>query len=837
LKAKLLCATVIAVGVSFWAGPSAMGAINPSFEPLRANIPYLAWRGEELRLVKCVTNGNDGIDIVNLLSATDRRFNADWLVEDWSGQFFQPPQLEASTVTFFRGNNEYNGAPCVKADFVSLKAGLAQIKLVISDARTGNPVLKHQFLAGWLGLNTPTIRELAATSVPGGGGVLGDPAGDGILFAGGAPGRVQVQVTGNLPLGNNFTELRLPASINLPTEADGVTTYWDDLARAMATTADPRPFYRDAPWRMWDIHDDRLATEGHVNTTLCGTPLATIDAVDACLGAAHFIGDGRYSRVFGDLSGFPTYGPFDPLRPDETLVPDGKLDDGDVPMPSAIVEVGITPNTGAPTDIGGVGSLAVIDGAGPRTFPFLGVFKCIPYTRDHSCNSNGVGANKVHPPTIPNVVPTPLGAPEHNHYAPYYSRWIPATFATVDSSLASGASIAREASGNDGPPIGNNFPGYRTSGLYDYWQFVDVLTLLTSQPTTCLGSGGQFRRTPEGPQRVLVLSDEHGEAQVYFNPGLGFFFDRLGVGPNLNRGCDLRDVTNLGFADIQAIARYPYQKVTDSDKPSSTIRKVVRHRFRKDVVCVPKGPVPPIENSLAFICTATAIDIDGSPIVGEEVCFTAGGPGSELLFEFPVGTQHTRLGDFTICIRTNSSGQASVEVIGKCGTGNVFAFFKDEGLLRVATFTFGCPTGGGTTTTTTPTTAAAGTPSGVTGSVATGGGTNATGGVPAAPPAYIAQLVQQGGATPESKPASKPAKATLAVARIQKKAFAGKSARYIMVRVNASASKARIQVTLVARGNRVIGKITRVVPTNRLVRVPNLKVPARAVAVRVKVLS
>jgi hypothetical protein len=211
----------------------------------------------------------------------------------------------------------------------------------------------------------------------------------------------------------------------------------------------------------------------------------------------------------------------------------------------------------------------------------------------------------------------------------------------------------------------------------------------------------------------MVFSDEHGEAQVYFNPGLGFFFDRLGVGPNLNGGCELRDVTDLGYADITAIARYPYQKVTDPDKASNTIRKVVRHRFSKTLVCVPKGPVPPIENSFAFICTATVTDITGARVAGEKVCFTAGGPGSEALVAFPLGTPHTREGNL-LCIVTNVQGQASVEVVGKCGAGNVIAFFPEEGLIRVATFTFGCDTTTTTTTTTTGTTTTSTTTTGTT---------------------------------------------------------------------------------------------------------------------------
>jgi len=838
MKLRLLAVAALSAAVSLWAISTGAAATIPYFEPLTTNVPYLGWRGEELRLVKCATDATDGAAVVKLMKdgigATDgsRRFDADWILEDWSGTSpFDRPQLEASTVKFFFGNNEYRGAPCVKADWVSLKAGLAQIKLVISDARTGNPVLKHQFLVGWLGLNTPTIRELASTTDPGGGGVLGDPTGNGVFTAGGAPGRVQVRVTGNLPLLQNFTELGLPPSINLPTEADG-STWWDDLAQKMATTSDSRPFYRDAPWRMWDIHDDQAGTEGHVTTApMCpGSTLAALDAVDACIGAELFLGDGEYSTAFGGRSDFPTFGPFDPLRPDETLLPDGKLDAGDVPMPSALVEVRIAPNNGTPTDIGGVGSLAIIDNTTlPGSDPYIGVFKCIPYSRDHKCTSN----HGSHPPTTPNVAPPPFGPAAHNHYAPFYSRWQPATFATVGSSLESDAYVAREASGNDGPPIGNNFPGYRGSGLYDYWQFVDVLSFAEDGPTRCLrrvepNGSSTFRTRPVGPQDILVFSDEHGEAQAYFNPGTGFFFDNL-VAPNGNGGCDLRGITTLGTADISAVARYPYQKVTDPDKASATIRKTVTSLFRKDVVCVPKAGLTGPEANTAFICTATAIDIDGSPFANERVCFTTGGTGAEVIFPFPLTAPAERLGDFTLCVRTNANGQAQVEVIGKCGTGNVFALFVDEGILRVTTFTFGCPTGTTTTTTTTTVGTTTTTPS-------PGSPTPGIVSVPAAPATVIAQVVKavQSGT---ARPAAATPKAKVTVVRIQKQLFAKQSARYVLVRVNSPSKSARIQVSLVARNGKVLTTVTRAVPTNRLVRVPNLKLPSKALNARVRLVS
>ena len=173
------------------------------------------------------------------------------------------------------------------------------------------------------------------------------------------------------------------------------------------------PHYVDAPWETWDIHDDRSRAEGHVAGSQCNTPDPPIDAVDACLGADVFGGDGRYSTAFGVLTDAPTIGPFDPLRPAETLLPDGALDAGDVPMPAARVEFAIRGNTGG-SDLGGAGALALRDPSQPDSAPelakWIGVDKCTAYTRDNACST------------------TPS-----NHYAPFYRRWLPATAAKQGS--------------------------------------------------------------------------------------------------------------------------------------------------------------------------------------------------------------------------------------------------------------------------------------------------------------------------------------------------------------------------------------------------------------------
>ena len=226
------------------------------------------------------------------------------------------------------------------------------------------------------------------------------------------PGRVQIKVKGTLPLLGNYAELGLGAQITLPDQ-------WPALAHALATDAD---IFNQSPWNRWDIHDDDV---------LYASPL--LDGVDSAATNPFVF----YRKVLGDLSTAPTAGPFDPQRPGETFLPDGKLDADDAPMPAARVDVAIAPNSGLPGDISGVGSL------GP-------VSKQRVYSRDK------------------------LGtASDHNIFAPFNQQWIPAT--------AAGAA----SSGVDGEAA-NNFNGFLVNGLYTNWNVAATFATALGGNTNCL---------------------------------------------------------------------------------------------------------------------------------------------------------------------------------------------------------------------------------------------------------------------------------------------------------------------------------------------------------------
>jgi hypothetical protein len=709
------------------AGP-ALAAAPAKWDPQTTNVPYLAWRGEQVRLVKC--------DPALLTEGVKVEF----FVEEWSGTGLVP-RVEDATVD--------TSAGCAKADVVSLDPGLARVKLVATNA-AGDPILKHQFLVIWMSLTDPAIDEVGSAD-PTGDRSLGDPPGDGNFNAGGNDGRIQVEVKGTFPYGG--TTYTLPDA-------------WATLAGLLAQDADSNPFNNAAKW---DIHDDRLKTENHPLYSQCTTHLASvsIDAVDNCNGT-NMNDAGPFSRVFGDLA--YALGPFDPVRPQLTLFSDGKVDSGDAPMPAARVDVTIAPNSGGPTDISGVGSLEKAD-------------KTQVYSRD------GSGSYAA-----------------HNQYAPFYGSYIPAT------------SRPGLASGIDGPASGNNFRGFLTNGLYDFWSIAERLRTAVPSATTCLRRSDQetpYRLTPAGDQSVVVYTDEHGEAQVEYNPGgargNGFYFDNLPVIHNDNGGCDLEGIDVLGTSAISATARYPYQPVSDPDKTSGTITKTVHSLFTKTLSYYPKGPGT--ANSTSRIVVAHAQDIDGAPFANEKVCFfvdneadgafgftgTTGLPGHR----FAVGgTDGGTFGTADVCRITDEHGNAAIEVINSDPELiNVTALFVAEALLRDIDLDFRTPT--------------------------TTGGPTPPGRPPTDPPTPITvKQAEKAGVDTGFAAKTKVKAARVSVSYV--KVRHGK--RFVVVRVTSSKSKAKVKIRLISKHGRTLKVVTRTIRTNRLV---TIRISAKAKKARV----
>jgi hypothetical protein len=689
LKLGLL-ALVAMIGVSMALTTVAQARTVP--DPQLSNVPYLAWRGEAVRLVKCFPASAFPDDYFP--GALDAGFT----LVDWSGDpHLATPQVVTGAPGFNSAifdTRSFDGAYCWGMSFISQKAGLAVIKLTIRDG-TGGPLLAvHDFLAVWMNLNSIVLCNNSAA------GLCTGPTTETVTDVAGAttPNVLEANVTGNFPLLQNFNELGIGHDITQP---DGTTTTglvmptdWATLAGKMATVRGPQ----GDPVQFWDTHDDTLATEGHAQESpaaLC-TPRVTtgIDAVDQCtdtgsLALANEVGG--YSAIWtfptgNGLSAPPAVGPFDPVRPGQTYLSDGKLDAGDAPMPSARIDFTIAPNTGG-TDIGGVGTFTKVDkGLCPGQSAL-----------------NDAGGEPAAPFGCTNAVYVRPGATTPHHlYAPFYREYLPATFAPP---AAGGDPFS---SGIDGG-YANNFNGFLNlngnaladpSGLYDYWDIAEYLRFATPAATNCLLRAGTFRTTPgSGPQSVAIYSDEHGEARTGFLPGTGFFFNAFGI-LNANLGCDLAGIAPLGTAAITATARYPYEPVTAQPLVSNTVAKSVSSLFLKLIQCFPKGPSA-FDQQIA-VCVAHAQDITGAAFAGERVCFFSGGEGQfrpevspitipnqtiwPAITIIPAGTLGSTANN---CNLTDLNGNTAFEFLETdAETINIAALFVDEGILRSVHVTF-----------------------------------------------------------------------------------------------------------------------------------------------------
>lgn len=351
---RALGTAIAGAAVALVAAMPAAAATPPDLQS--TNIPYTAWAGTQLRLVKC-----------SPLIAGIPRNRIAISVESFSGG-------SVDDVSVFDPSVAVRGS-CARVNVVSLKDGIARIKLkVFSDDARRDELLEHQFLAIWMQFNTPTIDEVGASDPTGGpagsASEVGDPAGDGVFTPASKDGRVQVKVTGSFP-----SSLSPSGRFTLPND-------WPALARAMATTSDTSV---DDPATLWDIHDTMSGTPDLHVPGFCttGVSLTTpIDQVDTCNGGDQ---NGPFSRIFGDAVN-NVVGPFDPIRP-RTLLSDGQLTADDAPMPAARVDFAIAPNT--PGSLNGAGALEKAD-------------KALVYSRDGNGSST---AHNLYAPYYQQYVP------------------------------------------------------------------------------------------------------------------------------------------------------------------------------------------------------------------------------------------------------------------------------------------------------------------------------------------------------------------------------------------------------------------------------------------------
>ena len=783
LKLVLVLASLGALAALAMASTAAAGETESILfeagDPMTTNVPYVAWSGEEVRLVKCIHDkSGDWLDA-----------DAEWGIVDSSvmqrtGEHRDPVFFDDTDqrTEAFAGGGEQAGRTCWAIDLDSVNAGMTRIKMAVDGtAQPGSPSIKHDFLVIWLNMSAPALTELGDTAFPG--YSVGDPLGDGNFTpAAGAykNGLIRAQVTGS------FTDLH-GAARTLPAD-------WASLAGRYAfDTSGYNPL-------AWDIHDDNLTTEGHTASSMCGG-LALIDAVDNCLGGGEGI-PGRFSRIIGGTGHLfgETVGPFDPARPDTSFLPDGKLDAGDAPMPAARIDVTLT---------GGVGALVAAD-------------KHVLYSRNRTGAASALFPNNA-----------------HNLYAPFYVAAIPQDWSQIRPGYTtSGVTGPMPNNFPDFKTAGIFNFGVRG---YHYWNLLSTHERGGVNACRDVGGTGQFGPgafipRPTGVDEATVYTDEHGEAILQFNPDVGALLT-----PNANGLCDLGEVgaaALLGSARIQAEALDPFQLTFNDPRLSNALTKNVFELAGKSLDCVAKSPIEAF--CVEVIRDIRGNPVSGAEV---SFTREPGGLMVPAALNFggynTIGQTVVSQTADEIRIKTNALGQAGIELkstlpgLVDVDAENVGTRNGGFGVQRVRCLRFA---GNGTTLPTDGATCAAPTDTGtpIPPPTTGGGGSSGSSGT-SQTTATTATVVSLAGnpvpaaVAPAAKPAAKAAALKLTSARL---VFQG-GKRYLVVRVNGAAASAKVRITLVMRTGKVTKPVVRTIATNRAVRVANLQVSKHVRTVRV----
>jgi len=798
IAAALAAAVAVMLMAAGGAGAQTTEPANgaDALNPQTTNVPYVAWAGEQIRFMKCYTTefvrDFSGLATIDPSGLTATFSVVNPLIDTPSSV---NPTFEGGFGGVGRIVETADGL-CATGTFYSPSPGLADILLVVTDGSGRIVVPKHDFLGIWLRMNAPTLAEL-----PGGGdngtGAFNLGSNGGLPVA---PGVVGVSVTGSFDFaGRTWT---FPG-----------TTDWSDLAHMLATDTNAMSTSPGDAWYRWDIHDNNATDEGHpLLTPPCTAPTAPVagvppalDAVDNCVGGTN------YSRIAGyDYAnpltmpiaalGGSDIGPYDPLFP-ETLLGNGVVDQYDVPMPAAQIDVTMT---------GAVGAL-------------MSANKQMLLSRD------GTGATTA-----------------HNLYAPYYSQYIPAT------------SRGDISSGVDGPQNINDVAGFQTFGLYRNWDILNgvgetgINNCLTALGQTIPLEGTGANNFVSG----TVYTDEHGNAEVLFNPNGGF---NLTADAN-NRCAAFVSGPTTFTSTISIKAVYPYKKVAPA-QAAGPLTKTVTTAALKALACTRKGL------NEAF-CVETIRDIFGNPVAGAPVKFTANStgnaniqPDSAALGGFDTtgqGVQGIQPAENFVVLTTNRLGQAGVAITDSLAADCVNVRAENlatsvNGNPGVSVFTDFSPALGATCTA---------------GPTGTGGDTGPSGPPLPPPTPVVTPTNTQNNNTNISSPSNSSSNSsasnntsnvapasngsttalgsgtpavlnvaghkvsvTISIARF----ITVGHTKYLGVKLTSTAKTAQIRITLIGNHGRVIGHVVRTVRTNRLVRI--MKVGAKIKSIRVAALS
>jgi hypothetical protein len=769
IKLMLVLASLGALAALAMSSTASAGVDASAADPMTTNVPYVAWAGEEVRLVKCID------DDAHAMTGVEAEWNiVDSSVRQRTGELRDPvffDDLDRRTAGF-AGTGERSDSTCWAIDVDSVNAGMTRIKMALDNGGPdGLPVVKHDFLVIWLNMSAPVLTELSSAAFPG--LAVGDPLGDGnFVPVGGAfaNGLIRAQVTGS------FTDL-LGTARSLPAD-------WAALAGSFAfDTSGYNP-------NAWDIHDDQAATEGHTAASICGG-VAVIDAVDNCLGGGEV---GAFSRLIGGTN--PTIGPFDPARPGSSYLPDGKLDAGDAPMPAARIDVDLA---------GTVGALLAAD-------------KHVLYSRNRTGAASALFPNNAHnlyapfyeawiPATGGQVIGTSSGTtgPIANNFpgfqnGPRYHFWnlINPTPRTP------GLNLCRDVvSGGAAGQIQHNGEGFilRAAGIQSATVYTDehgeaILQFLPDVGATLTPDSngrcdmGEISTTPALLGTATINAEALDPYQLTFNA------------PRLSNTLT-KNVFELAGKSLDCVAKsvnetFCVETIRDIRGNPVSGAEVSFTREPRGLIIPAAIALAPFDTRGQTVVSATADEVrlrtNALGQAGVELKSTL--PGLVDLDAENVGTRNGGFGVQRVrCIRFFGDGVTQPTDSATCAAAPVVT----------------PPVGGG------------GTP-------APGGGSSAA--PQASSTATVVSLAGApvtAAQTPAVKPAAKAAALKLTSARLVFK----NGTRYLVVRVNGAAKTAKVRITLVMRTGKVTKPVVRSIATNRAVRVANLQVGKHVRTVRV----
>ena len=502
--------------------PSGLPASQGPFDPLSTNVPYLAWRGELVRLVGCLPYdqnsypGDFNLSTVNEPNSPINGLNGSHggLSVQVDPYAFSGPEDDVlalpkpvSTPNAHVFYDHTNDRICVRSDWISDKPGILIAKLTVSYG--GVVLIQRDFMVGWMAINSATMTNA---------GTVNENPGT-------EPGNsANVVVTGAIPLNAEFQ-----SDWGL---TPGTCSYNGAAALPSSQTWQCLVMPRD--WALWaqsgmasanmpySQYDYLRGMVGQPSASVVGCPTRTttptrppsgtsmtrrrpqhsaspIRRTSTCWASAtrrarcsprtstRWTTATAVRTTSRGCSVIPTsgVGPFDPAFA-STLLSDGRLNAADAPMPA----LQIIYNTS-----GGMGYF------------------------DNSClNDKDNTYNANFDPT--NINPSGEEAPgqtsdcitkgtdeedPHALYAPYYSAFIPST--SRDNFGA--------ASGIDSAYQTDNFKAFAGwNGEYNFWQIANTLTsavgadsgcLLNSQNTD-LPFGGTARPTTARPRSWSSLT-------------------------------------------------------------------------------------------------------------------------------------------------------------------------------------------------------------------------------------------------------------------------------------------------------------------------------------------